>query len=164
MPNASPPGTLKLALNSFLPYQLVALADQASRIISQIYGDGFNLTRPEWRVLASLEELGPVSATEICAHSTQDKMTVSRAVASLEAKGVLVRRNTPHDRRNKRLELTADGHRLYQDIVPLILAQEAYLLEALSADEQAMLHDLLIKLKARSEQLINKVCSTPKSL
>lgn len=156
MPNASQSGTAKLALNNFLPYQLVALADQASRIISQIYSDEFNLTRPEWRVLASLEELGPVSATDICAHSTQDKMTVSRAVAGLEAKGYLLRRNAPQDRRNKRLELTESGHSLYHEIVPLILAQEAYLLEALSKAEQEAFHELLAKLKKRSEEFINK--------
>lgn len=146
----------KLALNSFLPYQLVAVADQASRIISQIYGGGFNLSRPEWRVLASLEELGPVSATDICAHSTQDKMTVSRAIANLEAKGLLLRRSAPQDRRNKRLEVTEAGHALYQKVVPLILAQEACLLEVFSDAERAMLSALLGRLKERADLLISK--------
>lgn len=143
----------KLALNAFLPYRLVSLADQVSRMISNIYTEQFDLTRPEWRILASLEELGSVSATEICAHSTQDKMTVSRAVSGLEAKGLLRRHHHPQDRRNKRLELTPAGQALYQQIVPLILAREAHLLAALSAEECHVLNRLLDKLETRTSLL-----------
>ena len=156
MSNATPPGVPKLILNHFLPYQLVALADQISRIISQIYGSGFNLSRPEWRVLASLVELGPVFATDICAHSTQDKMTVSRAVASLESRGLLQRRNAQEDRRNKRLELTETGLKLYEEMVPLILAQQDLLLEVLSEQERETLDTLLTKLKGRADDLTGK--------
>ena len=143
----------KLALTAFLPYRLVSVADQVSRLISCIYTEQFNLTRPEWRILASLEELGSTSATDICAHSTQDKMTVSRAVSGLEAKGFLRRHDNPQDRRNKQLELTPAGHALYQQIVPLILEREACLLTNFSADEQATLMQLLGKLQDRSAAL-----------
>lgn len=143
----------KLALNAFLPYRLVRLADQVSRTISSLYTKQFDLTRPEWRILASLEELGAACATEICAHSTQDKMTVSRAVNGLEAKGLLRRDHHPQDRRNKRLELTPAGHALYQQIVPLILAREAHLLAALSAEERQLLTQLLDKLEAQTNPL-----------
>lgn len=154
MPNPSQPGAPKLSLENFLPYQLLALADQVSRITSQIYGAGFNLSRPEWRVLASLVELGPVYATDICAHSTQDKMTVSRAIAHLESKNLLIRCDAPQDRRNKRLELTEAGQQLYQRIVPLILAREAYLLEVFSDSERIAIQNLLARLKQRAEELI----------
>ena len=143
----------KLALDAFLPYQLVAVADHVSRIISCIYAEQFNLTRPEWRILASLEALGGASATEICAHSAQDKMTVSRAVSGLETKGLLQRHSHPRDRRNKRLELTPAGHDLYQQIVPLILAREAALLRTFSADEQKMLMHLLGRLQDQAHAL-----------
>ena len=143
----------KLALNDFLPYRLVVLADEISRTVAQIYGDRFNLTRPEWRIIASLEELGPVFATDICAHSTQDKMTVSRAVASLETKGLLQRRDDPQDRRNKLLELTPAGHSLYQKLVPLVLAREAYLIETLTPEERGLLDRLLTTLLQRAREL-----------
>ena len=143
----------KLALDAFLPYRLVSVADQISRLISCIYAEQFNLTRPEWRVLASLEALGGASATAICAHSAQDKMTVSRAVFGLETKGLLRRHNHPQDRRNKRLELTPAGHALYQQIVPLILAREAALLTTFSEDEQKTLMHLLGRLQTQAAAL-----------
>ena len=143
----------KLVLNDFLPYRLVVLADEISRTIAQIYGDRFNLTRPEWRVMASLQELGPVSATEICAHSTQDKMTVSRAVVSLETNGLLQRHDDQQDRRNKLLQLTPEGHALYQKLVPLVLAREAYLIETLTPEERDLLDKLLTTLLQRAREL-----------
>lgn len=143
----------KLTLNAFLPYRLVVLADEISRTVAQIYNDRFNLTRPEWRVMASLQELGPVSATEICAHSTQDKMTVSRAVANLEANGLLQRNDDPQDRRNKRLELTQAGRVLYQKLVPLALAREEYLIETLTPEERNCLDKLLTTLLQRAREL-----------
>lgn len=156
MSNAILPGAPKLTLNHFLPYQLVALADQVSRIVSQIYGACFSLSRPEWRILASLVELGAVSATDICAHSTQDKMTVSRAVASLESRGLLQRSSASEDRRNKRLELTQAGLQLYEEMVPLILAQQDHLLEVLTNQEREVLDTLLVKLKKRADELTCK--------
>jgi len=142
-----------LALNDFLPYRLVVLADLVSKVASRIYADRFDLTRPEWRIIASLSELGPVSATEICAHSTQDKMTVSRAVASLEERGLLRRHDDTHDRRNKILELTPHGQALYRKIVPLILAREAFLLESFTPDERTELARLLEALTVRAREL-----------
>lgn len=142
-----------LTLNDFLPYRLVALADLVSKVAARIYAERFELTRPEWRIIASLSDLGPVSATEICAHSTQDKMTVSRAVASLEARGLLRRYDAPHDRRNKILELTSQGQAIYRKIVPLILAREAFLLESFTPEERTTLARLLEALTARAREL-----------
>ncbi len=153
MPQAPDHASEALSLNSFLPYRLMILADMVSRVASQIYVDRFDLTRQEWRIIASLFELGPVSATEIGEHSTMDKMTVSRAVTGLEAKGLLRRHDDPADRRNKILELTQAGRALYRKIVPLILAREAYLLENFSPEERASLAHLLEALLARAREL-----------
>jgi DNA-binding MarR family transcriptional regulator len=150
---AAPEQQAALHLKSFLPYRLVVLAEQVSHCISHIYSDRFNLTRQEWRVLAALVELGPVSATEIAAHSTLDKMSTSRAVNALEEKGYLRRADAAEDRRNKIINLTAAGSGLYNKIAPLVLAQETYLLEIFSADERSILDRLLRGLEQRAQDL-----------
>jgi DNA-binding MarR family transcriptional regulator len=147
------PQRLALALNDFLPYRLAVLAEQVSKVAAQIYADRFELTRPEWRVLAALAELGGISATEVSAHSTLDKMSVSRAVTSLESRDLLVRHDDDADRRNKIIDLTPKGRALYQKIVPLILAREAYLLESFSPDDRATLDRLLAALLTRAREL-----------
>ncbi|GLR69012.1 MarR family transcriptional regulator [Acidocella aquatica] len=150
---APPEQQTSLHLQSFLPYRLVVLADQVSHCIAHIYSDRFNLTRPEWRALVALVELGPVSATEIAAHSTLDKMSTSRAIKGLEEKGYLRRADAAEDRRNKIINLTAAGRGLYNKIAPLVLAQETYLLEIFSADERSMLDRLLRGLEQRAQDL-----------
>ena len=142
-----------LLLQRFLPYRLAVLAEQVSRTVAQLYADRFDLSRPEWRVLASLAECGPMAAKDICTHSTMDTMTVSRAVAALEAKGHLVREDDPRDRRNRILRLTPGGRTLHGAIVPLALARENYLLEALSPEDQVALDRILDALLGRAREL-----------
>jgi len=142
-----------LKLKDFLPYRLAVLADQVSRTLAQLYADRFDLTRPEWRVLAALAELGPIAAKEISPFSTLDKMAVSRAVAGLEAKGYLTRRDDPQDRRNKTLSMTGRGRALYDRIAPLALAREEYLLEALAPEDRAALDRILSGLLQRALDL-----------
>ena len=149
------PGAV-LRLWEFVPYRLAVLADLVSRSVAQLYADRFALSRPEWRVLAALGELGAIAAKDVAPHSALDKMAVSRAVAALEAKGCLTREDDPADRRNKTLLLTAHGRALYEKIVPLALAREAYLLEALSVADRAALERILTALQARAAELVGR--------
>ena len=92
-----------LVLEEFLPYRLNRLADMVSRDFSRIYKDRHGMTRPEWRVLASLGQFGRATASDIVAHSSQHKTKVSRAVAALEQRGWLVRETDEADRRSEHL-------------------------------------------------------------
>lgn len=117
-----------LALERFLPYRLNRLADAVSRDFSRIYRERFGLTRPEWRVLAALGELGTMTATEIGSHSSQHKTKVSRAVAALEKRRWLTRATDGSDRRVERLTLTKAGQDAYSELVPLAREFEETLL------------------------------------
>jgi DNA-binding MarR family transcriptional regulator len=142
-----------IRLQQFLPYRLAVLAEQVSRTLAHIYADRFDLSRPEWRVLAGLAELGEIPAKDISDHTTLDKMAVSRAVAALEAKGHLTRSDDPHDRRNRILHLTPSGRALYERVVPLALAREEYLLGALAPEDRAALDRILTALLTRAREL-----------
>jgi len=142
-----------LDLQRFFPYRLAVLAEDVSRTVAQLYADRFDLTRQEWRVLAAVAANRRMAAKDIAEYSTLDKMSVSRAVAALEAKALISREEDPADRRNKLLALTPSGRALYQKIVPLVRAREAYLLEALSPAEREMLDGVLDKLTSRARGL-----------
>jgi DNA-binding MarR family transcriptional regulator len=129
-----------LALEAFLPYRLSRLAEAVSREFAKIYRDRFGLTRPEWRVLATLGEFGTMTATAIGEHSSMHKTKVSRAVAELEGRKWLTR--TPHaaDRRVEHLALSNAGRGAYGELVPLAKAFERRLLERVTrADREALL-------------------------
>lgn len=126
----------RLDLEAFLPYRLNRLADAVSRGFSRIYRERHGLTRPEWRLLATLGQYGSMTATAIGAHSAMHKTKVSRAVSSLEARGWLRRTTDEADRRVEHLALTRAGDAAYRDLVPLANAYEQALLDALPAAER----------------------------
>lgn len=125
-----------LALESFLPYRLNRLADAVSREFSRIYRDRYGLTRPEWRLLATLGQYGTMTATAVVAHSAMHKTKVSRAVAALEKRRWLARSADAGDRRVEHLALTAAGLRTYRVMVPIAKAFEANLLQKMSAAQK----------------------------
>lgn len=124
-----------LVLEEFLPYRLNRLADHVSREFSRHYKDRHGMTRPEWRVLASLGQFGTATASDIVAHSSQHKTKVSRAVAALEKRGWLTRKTDENDRRTEHLSLTRQGMRAYGELSPLAHAYEAAFMDKVSAKE-----------------------------
>lgn len=144
------------ALADFFPYRLAVLAENVSQAVAQLYGDRFQITRAEWRVLAALGANNGMAAKDISAYSTLDKMQVSRAVARLEEAGLVTRATDDADRRAKILTLTASGRALFQKIVPLAQAREDYLLEDLDPQERAALDKAMAKVLARAQGLIER--------
>jgi DNA-binding MarR family transcriptional regulator len=128
----------RLALETFLPYRLNRLAEAVSRDFSRIYKERFGLTRPEWRLLATLGQYGTMTATGIGAHSAMHKTKVSRAVTALEKRRWLAREADTADRRVEHLSLTRAGEDAYREMVPLAREFEQSLLAQLaSPDKQA---------------------------
>jgi DNA-binding MarR family transcriptional regulator len=132
----------KLVLETFLPYRLNRLASTVSRDFRAVYGRHYDLTVPEWRVLATLGEFEEMGATAIGVHSAMHKTKVSRAVRALEKRRWLKRPEVPEDRREEILSLTKPGKEAYAEIVPRALAFERGLLEGLGADAEALLEAL----------------------
>lgn len=145
---------MKLELQSFFPYQLAVLAETVSRSMAQVYAERFSLSRDEWRVLAALYEHGAMKTADVIAHTTLDKMQVSRAVARLERDGLIRRDEDAQDRRSRVLELLPPGSTLVRRVVPLVEARVAFLLEALDAQERACLDAVFAKVGERARQLI----------
>jgi len=143
----------ELKLESFLPYVLTRLAQGVSVELSGIYGAEFGLSVPEWRVLANLAEHGTLNARQIVDFTAMAKSKVSRAVQSLDQRGLVTQQRADSDNRAKDLALTTRGAALYRDIVPKVLAWEESLLEGLAVGEYRDLLYLLDKLGNRLQSL-----------
>jgi DNA-binding MarR family transcriptional regulator len=135
-------------LENFLPYRLNRLSETMSLQVRPIYRDMFGMTRPEWRVLAALGELGTATATQIGGHSAQHKTKVSRAVYALEKRRWLKRTADPKDRRAELLTLTVAGRRAFEDLIPPLSEREAALLSEMSEEDRAALKQGLAALEA----------------
>lgn len=142
-----------MELQKFFPYRVAVLAEAVSQSLAQVYRDRFGLTRDEWRVLAALVDCGTAKTTRVIEHTTLEKMQVSRAVARLERDGLIERLPDPEDGRGWLLRLKPAGRAVYQKIVPIAEAREAFLLEVLDAEERAVLERALDKVLARARLL-----------
>ena len=141
-----PPESLVLNLEAFLPYRLSVLSNTISRAIAADYAERFQLSIPEWRVMAVLRRFPGISAAEVARRTAMDKVRVSRAVASLIRAGRLERTTDRRDRRRSVLRLSSEGRRIYREIVPFALRRERQLYDVLSDSDRADLDRLLAKL------------------
>ncbi len=146
MPTRSKSDAPTLDLERFLPYRLSVLSNTVSEALATLYGERFNLSVTQWRVIAVLGRYPDLSAVEVAERTRMDKVAVSRAVAELIDSGRLDRQMDRLDRRRSVLNLSVEGRRVYEEIAPLALACEARLLSALSAKERDALEGILDKL------------------
>lgn len=143
----------RLDLDHFLPYRLSILSNRASDAIARHYSDRFELTVPEWRVMAVLGQTPGLSARDVAMRTAMDKVQVSRAVASLVDARRVKREEDEADGRITRLSLTAKGQAIYDEVVPLALHLEEVFLAALTAEERKTLNTLMDKLTDRISHL-----------
>lgn len=142
-------GRRALVLERFVPYRIVALGHAFSRRLSTAYADE-NVTITEWRVLAVISQADRIAARDVVRRTPMDKMAVSRAVASLEEKGLVLRATDPDDRRVNALSLSPTGRAVFNRIAALALDYEDALLATLAPEEAAAFRSILEKLEARA--------------
>ena len=140
-------------LDGFLPYKLVVVTELVSRVFAENIGAAFKLTRPEWRVLAAIVELGKASPSHVGHRASMAKVKVSRAVQGLIAKGLVRRTPDPDDGRSFLLRLTRKGADTHARLVPLGQKTEAKVFENLSGADKAALERILAKITAGLETI-----------
>lgn len=153
MANASQAPSAALELEKFLPYRLSVLAQLVSESLHDLYGEPFGLTVPQWRVMAALGRFGALTASDVGQRTVMDKVAISRAVAALLKRRLVERVPDRADRRRATLRLSARGRAMHGKIVPLALAYEAKLYEALSPGERQAFDALSDRLFARADAL-----------
>ena len=136
----------QLNLDTFLPYRLSVLSNRVSDAIARQYSERFNLSIPEWRIIAVLGQSPDLSARDVAARTAMGKVQVSRAVTGLVSARRVARTEDATDARITRLTLTARGRAIYEEVAPLALHLESLLLSSLSAQERTTLRDLMHKL------------------
>lgn len=150
----SPKNLPDFDLEKMLTYRVSMLYNRLSIVTARQLAGGFDLALREWRVLALLAKLEPVLASALVARSPLDKASVSRAVASLTERGLVVAKTSDADRRAQLLVMTPAGKRLFRKIAPLSVERQRQLLSSFSAGERAALFESLEKLIERAGELL----------
>jgi DNA-binding MarR family transcriptional regulator len=138
-------------LEDFLPYRLSVAANRVSRLFARRYSEAYGLSIPEWRVLAIVGRHDTLSPSAVGELTAMDKVKVSRAAASLVARGMARQTQDPRDGRGRLLRLTRRGTAVYEGMVPLACELEGQLAEGLSRAEWSTLLKALEKLSAHAK-------------
>ncbi len=142
-----------LILEDFLPYRLSLLSNTVSSRIAATYQDKFGISMPEWRIMAVLAEYPDSAADDVCQRTRIEKSVVSRSVAKLLGRHLLVREFDKEDRRRSILRLSKTGHAVYCEVRPVAERFEGMLLSGLTAAEKDQLSGLLGRLQDKADSL-----------
>ena len=125
----------------------------AGALATRLIETQFGLTRREWSVMATLAEQEGLLSSELADAAKLDRVRTSRALGSLETKGLVRRTPVAGDRRRVTVSLTPEGRALCDRILPVMARFNMELSAALTAQEQAQLDAMLVKLRSRALQM-----------
>jgi DNA-binding MarR family transcriptional regulator len=131
-----------------LLFAMVRLVNLTARPFQEGIGRQHRLGLSEWRVLAVLHAHPDSAAIEIAQSTGLDKMSVSRALASLQAAGRVLRRPDPDDGRRALATLTPAGAALYRSLRGPARAREEAVTGSLSVAERRQLLALVLRMTA----------------
>ena len=141
-------------LESLITYRLTRIADTLVRAASQIYRAQHDVTLTELRLLATIGRHQPLAVNEASRLTGIDKAWVSRSLAALVKRKLVVRQRHPSDSRIVLLSLTYMGKTKVQRIVPLAVARNERLLAALSERKRTIVNEILDHLQFQVEELL----------
>lgn len=105
------------------------------------------LTRGEWELLAAVRRSGKnCRATELSVLTKSSGAAITKRLDKLSAQGLITREVLPRDRRVVLVNLTEDGKKVIDALVPEVLEAESQLLNSFSQEEVATLQSLSLKL------------------
>lgn len=132
-------------------YQLAMLASLNDRKGQAEFTAGFGVSLGEWRALANIFILAPVSLAELARRMLLDKGQLSRTVGKLVARRWVASRAAPGNRRAVLLALTAPGRARHAALLRFAMARNEATMSVLTAEERRQFTACLRKLRAHTE-------------
>jgi len=140
-------------LTDLVAFKLIHLADTISRAATLVYETQFGLNNSELRAMIVLRDLQPLTTAELSRLGHIDKAWVSRSMANLLGRGLVIREAHPTDNRMSLIRLTDEGLQMTRAFAPVAHARQKRLLAGLSQREAFRVIDALQK---NAEQLLSE--------
>jgi DNA-binding MarR family transcriptional regulator len=145
-----------LHIEDFLTFRLTRLSNALRNNMTKPYLEEFELSLPEWRLLALVARFSPLRFSELTSRSSMDKGQVSRTLRVMTKRG-LTKTKIISQRGSRSAEalaapvsvsITAKGKALYQSVLPVAQRHQSQMLQTLSDSERVGLYKALDKLFA----------------
>ncbi len=145
----------RVEIRDLISFRIHAVANLLSRGAALRYRREFGVSLMEWRSLALLGAHQPLSLNELAKHAGLDKSQMSRVVAGLTERGLVLRGLDAADARGVRLSLTRAGLTLYEGLIAAANQRNDAFASVLTRTEQAQLDDMLTRLAHKARELIH---------
>lgn len=144
-------------IRELLSYRLHQVANLLSRGAEMRYRREFGVSLWEWRTVALLGGTAQAqSLNELARAAGMDKSQMSRVVAGLTGKRIVVREVDASDGRGIRLSLTPKGRTLYRKLIQAAAERNDAFVGCLTAKERATLDAVMAKLAQEARGFIQR--------
>jgi DNA-binding MarR family transcriptional regulator len=106
-------------------------------------------------ILTWLRDGIAVNPKDICTQYRHDSGALTRVIDHLEERGLLERVRRGSDRRKVELQLTDEGRKTVESLIPLVVDKLNLALVDFSGEEVSELRRLLVKLNTRLEMMLD---------
>lgn len=141
------------AVDELLNYRLARLLAATSAPGIRLLEGRYRIRRRGWSLLGLIAAYGAMSPSELAERSHLERAKVSLNITALVADGLLVRVAMPSDRRRARVDLTAKGRALFEEVFPQLAALSTTVLEALTPAQVGALDEIIGTLGAAASAL-----------
>lgn len=139
-------------LTNSLPYMLNMIAARLGEAFSAELAE-HHLTLPMFRVLAALLQRQEQRLGELSQMIQMDVSTLSRLVGTMKTRRLVSRRRQENDERSVRIDLTAEGRALIEQLVPRAVYYENLAVRDFNADKIDDLKSTLFKIQENVSDL-----------
>ena len=134
---------------------ILLLANLLSRSATARYRKLLGLPQVEWRIIALLGNMPPMTPSELAHRAGLDKSQISRGVNNLIRRRLVTRGGDPDDSRAVRLSLNGRGRALFDTLIAEARQRTAFLLEGLPVDKRTMFLEVTEHLIGRARQMMD---------
>ena len=134
-------------------YRINQLRAKGGGVVLRYCEGKFGITRREWVILAILSTEEVINSSALASRADLTPPATSKAVSSLLTKGLLERNVDPQNRRVARINISTSGKDVYEQILPIVISINKYILESISKDEIELLDSMLERMQKQANKL-----------
>lgn len=142
-----------LRIQDMTVFHLYQAWSAANPIFIRLCEGQFNITRREWRILATIVNYERLPSTELARVAGLDAVRTSRAITSLVDKGWVTRQRDTENGRIMLIAANQEGMDLYARIMPEAVKLNRLLTQDLTAEQLDTLHVALSLVSRRAHLL-----------
>lgn len=142
------------APEALITFRVSVLSQLLSKLVDASVKEALNLTSRQWRVLVSLNRLGPASSGEVARMCSFDHSQVSRVAFELTELGLLTQGPDAADRRKLVLSLTPAATALLKRGIPASMQRQERLRARLGEHDYEVFCRALEALTDEAQQML----------